>query len=235
MAIETYTRSRQSRYFARIEGVRSDAEASLARPRSYSVWSLKSGARFVSFEHRLQLEAFVYLTSFDSCESIIERPILDNGHFPRWFQHCVHIGTRNHSGACRFYTVIDGYLPHQVDLPGTWAEIHAEANKRGLPIECIRARDLANHQVLVENWLRFLPLVREAELDPDFELQTEICEWAQHPSGVSVNSLADGCPSLNKAYLRAQVAWLIHECQLQTDFSSDPFSDDTLVFRTRSH
>ncbi|MEM6819697.1 MAG: hypothetical protein AAF578_13015 [Pseudomonadota bacterium] len=80
-----------------------------------------------------------------------------------------------------------------------------------------------------------MPLVRQAELQPDFELQLEILEIARCPDGLTIEGLASLLVDVDPTDIRNSVAWLIHEHRLLANLSDELFDNVTVLSRRNIH
>jgi hypothetical protein len=149
----------------------------------FCTWSLKSGGRYVWFSTQLQLDAFAYLSAQPHCVDIVERPFDGGLTKPRLADLNVDIGTLDAQGCEHLYVVHDSDTPDQQTLGQHWLTTQIAAKRSNTHCHRIRSTDLIGHQVLIRNWLDMMDYVREAELDPDFDLQAEIMLRAAHPEG----------------------------------------------------
>ena len=121
------------------------------------------------------------------------------------------------------------------ERPANWDTVQAwclENNKR-----CAFVTDaqLAEHDLLINNWKRMMPWVRTAELNSDDDLRSEILELATHPEGLPIGAIASFFNDVHADGVTAQVYWLIHQGILDADIHDRRMCASSIVRRTTVH
>lgn len=208
------------------------------RANFFRAWSLKAGGRLVALESELELRAFILLESDPTISEICEKPVRIDHVFGTGRSYTFDLGTRDKDGLeCLIEVISVSGLKLSADgimKPPHWDEITSWCKLNGRQCRLITDEDLLPHDQLINNWLRILPFIRNAEENPDPDIRLELCQLARAPEGISLTEAVASVGDASRQHIFAQVFWLIHRGELEGDLSNTPV-DANLLIRVPTH
>ena len=196
-------------------------------------WSLKAGGRLVGLESELEFRAWHYLSAQPDVVQIGEQPVRIPHLFSAGHRYTFDTGVRRSDGTETLYEVKpesqlglgnDGTL-----APKYWDEISNWCRAEGRNCGFITDRELEPHTLLIDNWIKLMPYIREAHEYPEPDVQAELIQLAGQPGGIELRDAAARIGNFSTQTVTAQAMWLLHEREISADLDTENLDGELLI------